>query len=158
MRREGVKIMFEDIIAKNFSNVRKETHSQVQEAESCREPMWGIPPVTRSWGRKLTYARRAQTSGTPLEIPKHIPQQKSAGFCALLFHSSDIFWKKSIQGFSLPHLKVFQSKNPLMAFWPACRTPTAARVIVWGLLTAGGTGSLKHPRNVGASEESKSLE
>ena len=41
----------------------------------------------------------------PLEIFKHVPQQKSAGFCALLFHSSDIFWKKSIQGFSFLHLK-----------------------------------------------------
>ena len=84
---------------------------------SCREPVWGIPPVTRSWGRKLTCARRAQTSGAPLEIPKHVPQQKSAGFCALLFHSSDILWKKSIQGFSLLHLKeCFNPKTPLMAF------------------------------------------
>ena len=55
--------------------------------------------------------------GTPLEIPKHVPQQKSASFCALLFHSSDIFWKKSIQGFSLLHLKeCFNPKTPLMAF------------------------------------------
>ena len=30
-------------------------------------------------------------------------------------------------------------------------------VIVCGLLTARGTGSLKHPRNVAASEESKSF-
>ena len=53
----------------------------------------------------------------PLEIPKHVPQQKSAGFCALLFHSSDILWKKSIQGFSLLHLKeCFNPKTPLMAF------------------------------------------
>ena len=82
--------------------------------EWCRKPVWGIPPVTRSWGRKLTYARRAQTSGAPLEIPKHVPQQKSAGFCALLFHSSDIFWKKPIQGFSLLHLKeCFNPKKPL---------------------------------------------
>ena len=44
----------------------------------CREPVWGILPVTRSWGRKLTYARRAQTF--PLEIPKHVPQQKFANF------------------------------------------------------------------------------
>jgi len=124
---------------------------------ACREPVWGIPPVTRSWGRKLTYARRAQTSGTPLEIPKHVPQQKSAGFCALLFHSSDIFWKKSIQGFSLLHLKeCFNPKNPSDGFL-ACLQDSAS-VFVWGLLTAGGTGSLKHPRNVGASEESKSLE
>ena len=42
-----------------------------------------------------------------------VPQQKSAGFCALLFHSSDIFWKKSIQGFSLLHLKeCFNPKTP----------------------------------------------
>ena len=31
-------------------------------------------------------------------------------------------------------------------------------MIVYGLPTARGTGSLKHPRNVGASEESNSLE
>ena len=83
----------------------------------CREPVWGIPPVTRSWGRKLTYERRAQTSGSPLEITKHVPLQKSAGFCALRFLSSDIFWKKSIQGFNLLHLKeCFNPKTPLMAF------------------------------------------
>ena len=130
---------------------------QNTEVGSCRKPVWGIQPVTRSWGRKLTYARRAQTSGTPLEIPKHVPQQKSAGFCALLFHSSDIFWKKSIQGFSLLHLKeCFNPKNPSDGFL-ACLQDSAS-VFVWGLLTAGGTGSLKHPRNVGASEEPKSLE
>ena len=84
--------------------------------KACGEPVWGIPPVTRSWGRKLTYTRHAQTSGAPLEIPKHVPQQKSAGFCALLFFSSDILWKKSIQGFSLLHLKEFQSKNPSDGF------------------------------------------
>ena len=38
------------------------------------------------------------------------------------------------------------------------RTLTATHVIVCGLPTARGTGSLKHPRNVGASKESKSLE
>ena len=38
------------------------------------------------------------------------------------------------------------------------QTLTAAHVIVWGLPTMRGTGSVKHPRNVGASEESKSLE
>ena len=53
----------------------------------------------------------------PSQIPKHVPQQKSAGFCALLFHSSDIFWKKSIQGFSFLHLKeCFNPKTPSMAF------------------------------------------
>ena len=38
------------------------------------------------------------------------------------------------------------------------RTLTAAHVIVCSLPTARGTGSLKHPRNAGASKESKSLE
>ena len=68
--------------------------------------------------RKEADIRKAcSDSGTPLEIFKHVPQQKSAGFCALLFHSSDIFWKKSIQGFSLLHLKeCFNLKTPPMAF------------------------------------------
>ena len=35
----------------------------------------------------------------------------------LLFHSSDILWKKSIQGFGLLHLKeCFNPNTPLMAF------------------------------------------
>ena len=56
--------------------------------------------------RKEADIRKAcSDSGTPLEIFKHVPQQKSAGFCALLFHSSELFWKKSIQGVSLLHLK-----------------------------------------------------
>ena len=68
--------------------------------------------------RKEADIRKACSDlGTPLQIPKHVPQQKSAGFCALLFHSSDIFWKKSIQGLSLLHLKeCFNPKTPLMAF------------------------------------------
>ena len=37
-------------------------------------------------------------------------------------------------------------------------TLTATHVIVYSLPTVRGTGSLKHPRNVGASEEPKSLE
>ena len=40
-------------------------------------------------------------------------KQKSAGFCALLFHSSNILWKKSNQGFSLQHLKGMFQLNPL---------------------------------------------
>ena len=85
--------------------------------KACGEPVWGIPPVTRSWGRKLTYTRHAQTSGAPLEIPKHVLQQKSAGFCALLFHSSDLFLEKVNSGrYSSAFERVFQSKNPLMAF------------------------------------------
>ena len=37
VRREGVKVIFEDIIAKNLPNLRKETHSQVQEAQSLKQ-------------------------------------------------------------------------------------------------------------------------
>ena len=59
------------------------------ETTGCRKPVWGIPPMTRSWGRKLTYARRAQTSGAPLEIPKHVPQQK---ICWLLCSAFPLFW------------------------------------------------------------------
>ena len=71
---------------------------------------------------------RDQASGIPLEIPEHPPPKTRI---CLLFHSSDILWKKSIQGFSLLHLKgCFNPKTPLMAFEPACRTPTAAHVIV----------------------------
>ena len=55
--------------------------------------------------KEADISRRPQTSGTPLKIFTHVPQQKSASFCALLFHSSDLFWKKSIQGISLLHLK-----------------------------------------------------
>ena len=40
------------------------------------------------------------------------PNQKSAGLCTLLFHSSDTLWKKSTQGFSLLHLKVMFQLNP----------------------------------------------
>ena len=39
--------------------------------------------------------------------------QKSAGLCTLLFHSSDTLWKKSTQGFSLLHLKGMFQLNPL---------------------------------------------
>ena len=77
--------------------------------------------------RKEADIRKAcSTSGAPLEIPKHVPQQKSAGFCALPFHSSDIFWKKSIQGFSLLHLKeCFNPKNPSDGFL-ACLQDSAS--------------------------------
>ena len=64
--------------------------------------------------KEADICKACSSSGTPLEIPKHVPQQKSAGFFALLFHSSDIFWKKSIRGFSLLHLKeCFNPKTPL---------------------------------------------
>ena len=84
-------------------------------------------PAREKVMRKEADIRKAcSTSGAPLEIPKHVPQQKSAGFCALPFHSSDIFWKKSIQGFSLLHLKeCFNPKNPSDGFL-ACLQDSAS--------------------------------
>ena len=50
----------------------------------------------------------------PLAFSEPVPHK--IRIC-LLFHSSDILWKKSIQGFSLLHLKgCFNPKTPLMAF------------------------------------------
>ena len=48
--------------------------------------------------------------GFPLEFPEH-PPLKKIRIC-LLFHSSDILWKKSNQGFSLLHLKGMFQLNP----------------------------------------------
>ena len=52
-----------------------------------------------------------QTSGVPLEFPEHPPPPKIR--ICLLFHSSNILWKKSTQGFSLLHLKGMFQLNPL---------------------------------------------
>ena len=73
-------------------NSKRRQHGE--EKLICWKPVWGIPPVTRSWGRKLTYARRAQTSGTPLEIPKHVPQKNLPVF-VLCFSTLLIFSGKS---------------------------------------------------------------
>ena len=48
--------------------------------------------------------------GFPLEFPEH-PPPKKIRIC-LLFHPSDILWKKSNQGFSLLHLKGMFQLNP----------------------------------------------
>ena len=55
-----------------------------------------------------------QTSGVPLEFPEHPPPQKIR--ICLLFHSSNILWKKSTQGFSLLHLKGMFQVTPLNRF------------------------------------------
>ena len=75
----------------------------------CREPAWGILPMTRSYGRALM-ARLIRPQVFPLEFPEH-PPPKKIRIC-LLFHSSNILWKKSNQGFSLLHLKGMFQKNP----------------------------------------------
>ena len=57
---------------------------------------------------------RVRSQVFPLAFPEHVPP--TIRIC-LLFHSSDILWKKSIQGFSLLHLKeCFNPKTPVMAF------------------------------------------
>ena len=57
---------------------------------------------------------RVRSQVFPLAFPEHVPPK--IRIC-LLFHSSDILWKKSIQGFSLLHLKeCLNPKTPLMAF------------------------------------------
>ena len=68
----------------------------------CREPAWGIPPVTRSCG-KSSDGKANQTSGFPPGISWASTPQKTR--ICLLFHFSNILWKKSTQGFSLLHLK-----------------------------------------------------
>ena len=54
------------------------------------------------------------------------------------------------------HNKSVSIQKPL--WWLSSLPDRFVHVIVCGLLTARSTESLKHPRNVGASEESKSLE
>ena len=57
---------------------------------------------------------RVRSQVFPPAFFEHVPQK--IRIC-LLFHSSDILWKKSIKGFSLLHLKeCFNPKIPLMAF------------------------------------------
>ena len=56
---------------------------------------------------------RVRSQVFPLVFPERVPPK--IRIC-LLFHSSDILWKKSIEGFSLLHLKeCFNPKTPLMA-------------------------------------------
>ena len=61
----------------------------------CREPAWGIPPVTRSCG-KSSDGKANQTSGFPPGISWASTPQKIR--ICLLFHSSDILWKKVNSG------------------------------------------------------------
>ena len=53
---------------------------------------------------------KIRLQGFPLEFPEHPPPQKIR--ICLLFHSSNILWKKSTQGFSLLHLKGMFQLNP----------------------------------------------
>ena len=127
----------------------------------CREPAWGIPPVTRSCGRGLM-GKANQASGFPPGISwACTPKIRTCPpYCIVLFHSSDTLWTKLTHGFSLLHLKgMFQFKPPLITSLPNKFPWTFYSLwIVYSLPTMRGTGSLKHPRNAGASEVSRSLE
>ena len=65
-------------------------------------------------------ARSSQISGFPPGISWACTPQKiriCLPSCTVLLHSPDTLWKKSIQGFSLLHLKgCINPKTPLMAF------------------------------------------
>ena len=129
----------------------------------CREPAREIPPMTRSCG-EAGWASRVRPQGFPLDFPEHLPPKTRVCllYCVMLStYSSDIN-----RGLSPHHLflekvnfKLLDNKSPghntsVSIQKPLC-TLTAAHVIVCGLPTMRGTGSLKHPRNVGASKESK---
>ena len=107
--------------------------------------------------------------GSPLDFLEHLPPEpKSVCFTILCFPPTlltltggcppaTFFWKKLIWSFQvislLGTIRVFQSRNPSGSFLTCLiglSGPfTTAHVIAH---------SLKHPRNVGASEKSKSLE
>ena len=100
----------------------------------CRGPAWGIPPVTRSCRRKPDKTEgRDQASGVPPGISWASTPQKIR--ICLLFHSSDILWKKSTQGFSLLHLKGMFQLNPSHSSL-ACLTGSSRPLTACELLTA----------------------
>ena len=143
----------------------------------CREPAREIPPMTRSCG-EAWWARQVRPQGFPLDFPEHLPSKTRICllYCVMLStYSSDINRGLSPHHLFLEkvNLELLDSKSPghnksvsiqKPLWWLSSlpdrfvRTLTAAHVIVCGLLTTRGTGSLKRPTNVGASKESKSLE
>ena len=146
----------------------------------CWEPAWWTPPVAKDMRKEAWQKRKdvIRLQGFPLEFPEHPPPKTRVCllYCVMLStYSSDInrglsphhlFLEKVnlelLDNKSLGHNKSVSIQKPL--WWLSSlpdrfiRTLTAAHVIVCGLPTTRGTGSLKHPRNAGASEESKSLE
>ena len=103
----------------------------------CQEPAWGILPVTRSWGRKPNKMQgRDQASGVFPGISWASTPQKIR--ICLLFHSFDIFWKKSNQGFSFLHLKGMFQLNPSDSSL-ACLTGSPTSFTACELLTAPPT-------------------
>ena len=112
-------------------------------------------------------ARLIRPQLSTLEFPEHPPPKTRVCllYCVMLStYSSDINKGLSPHHLFLEkvNLELLDNKSPghntsVSIQKPLC-TLTAAHVIVCGLPTARGTGSLKHLRNAGASKESKSLE
>ena len=73
----------------------------------CREPAWGIPPMTRSCG-KSSDGKANQTSGFPNKKNKNLLAFVLCFSTFLIFSG-----KKSTQGFSLLHLKGMFQLKPL---------------------------------------------
>ena len=83
---------------------------------TCRGPVWGIPPMTRSCKRKPDKHKDViKLQGLPLEFPEHLHQNPK--ICQPLYSAFPLFWysleKKSNQGFRLLHLKGMFLLKPL---------------------------------------------
>ena len=145
----------------------------------CREPAWGIPPVAKVMRKGAWQNTKAGSGlrGPPGFSRASTPKTRVCLlYCVMLFNYSSninrglsphhLFMEKVnlelLENKSPGHNKSVSIQKPL--WWLSSlpdrfvQTFTAAHVIVCSLPTTRGTGSLKHPRNVGASEESKSLE
>ena len=110
---------------------------------------------------EIWWARSSQISGFPPGISWACnPQNKNMP--ALLYCTFPLSWhtleKVISRRWSSAIERVFQCENPSDGFLACLKGSYSCACDCWGLPTAGGTGSLKHPRTVGASEESKSLE
>ena len=138
-----------------------------QHGESC--------PWQRSWGRGPGKKQRLRSGlrGTPGFSWASTPKTRVCLlYCVMLStYSSDInrglsphylFLEKVnlelLDNKSPGHNKSVSIQNPL--WWLSSLPAGLLQLRMWlfeASPTAGGTGSLKHPRNVGASEESKSF-
>ena len=143
----------------------------------CWEPGWGTPPVAKVMRKEARHTQgRDRASGDPL-LPSIYPQTR----VCLLYCVMLSTYSSNINRGLFPHhlflekvnLELFDNKSPghnksvliqKPLWWLSSppdrfiQTLTATHVMVYSFLTVRGIGSLKHPRNIGASEESKSLE
>ena len=136
----------------------------------CREPAWGIPPVAKVMRKGACQNAKAGSGlrGPPGFSWASTPKTR----VCLLYYIMPFNYSSNINRGLSPHhlfrekvnLELLECFNPKPLWWLSglpdmfIRTLTAVHVIVYSLPTVRGIGSLKHPRNIGASEESKSLE